>query len=656
MPESPPPPPLGSVSEVAALFVPSPEEPFLFETSPATADLSAGTLLPGSAFLERDFLWPVSLTLPSVVSFLFSLFSGDPRLGLLTPQAKFMAWRSLMFLSELHDGKASIAIPASQNMDPSTLYLGRGGYRAAAARGPFYRGPAGAVGPLPGQSQVQESLATSRGKRSVRHALIGDRSSAASGSSGINSLQGSGPAALQQGSTSAGIDGSSAVGASAPVQSGGGSGGTTGAVPAQIQSSGSALGKGHAYPRSSLGTGASTLSNPRCQQGDALFTDSGVIASGSAAASSRLDPSTFDAFRIPTPSLPGVPGSAWGVDDPEAEETAVELWKASKRAVGSPAPSVVAPTAKKTRAAAAFSEASSACDTSRHADAEFAASSASTSAEMHPAEDRDLAAQQSANCLRSPTAEADKAERLKERPERGDVGGGEASEVGRDEEFREANEGQSGRSRRVVGVGDDHNVADVETSKQDKNTSSSPAIWKASPSSLSSERVSRSISGEAVEDGSMPDGAVAESRLPGVKSSRTSYIEDEEDQRIVGYEDNFPRFVCGTIDRRWALQHRRLRVPLDKDAGTKLSQSSPGSTRAGGLSRAGAGDSSTRGTSAEGSTAVELQFEEIKYTAAKKMWPRNIPQLPERLTPGEPSGVRALPHRPSEEVALPPSA
>ncbi|PHJ24717.1 hypothetical protein CSUI_001416 [Cystoisospora suis] len=643
-PPSPPPPaPLASLPELATLFTSTPEECFFFETSPATADLSAATLLPGSAFLERDFLWPVTLTIPCVVSFLFSLFTGDPRLGLLTPQAKFMAWRSLMFLSELHDAKGSTGISAAQNTaDSSTLYLGRGGYRAAAARGPFYRGPTGGIpGYFLGQSQ--ECVATSKGKRSVRHALIGDRSSSASSSS--TSLQASG-AASQHHTTGGGVDRTATSGVctvgTSPVPSGGGSGGSTSTTPTQLQTHGNVQGKGQ-VPRSSVGP-SSSLGHARFQRGDVNPADSGIVAASSAAAGagSCLDPSTFAVFKIPTPSLPGVPDSSWGCNDAEAERAALELWEASKRAIGTPSmPLTGAPVSKKARTAAVtptLSEGSSAGDTSSHGgDSELVPSSASTSAEMHPTVKRDVAAKQSGNSSRSLTIVTDKAEGIAEMPKAEGEGEGDETrreDGDRDAEFGETCETESKSFRRGVEGGNDHTEANTETSKQEKSTPSScSASSKSSPSSASSDRVSRSVSGDAIDDVTA-DGVVAESAAGGKEvKGKTGYVGEEEDQQIVGYEENFPRFVCGSIDRRWALQHRSLRIPLDRDTGTRSSRNSPGgsSTRSG-LSRASA-DSNTR-WSADGNLGIELQFEEIKYKAAKKMWPVRMPQLPERLTPG----------------------
>ncbi|CDJ52621.1 hypothetical protein, conserved [Eimeria brunetti] len=120
-------------------------------------------LLPAGSFVSADAISSHRgpITLGRVALFLFSLFQGDVRMGLLSAQGRLLAWRCLLFLAEQHDRQTAGAAPQQQPAAAAAA--------AAAAADPNMR-----------RRRLQrESVATSKGRRSVRHAFLLDRSGAA---------------------------------------------------------------------------------------------------------------------------------------------------------------------------------------------------------------------------------------------------------------------------------------------------------------------------------------------------------------------------------------------------------------------------------------------------------------------------------------------
>lgn len=151
----------GEPLDVASLFL-SPSEDLDSWTSDGR-DL----LLPASSFVSADAIsqhrGPMSLG--RVALFIFGLFQGDVRMGLLSAQGRLLAWRCLLYLAEQHDRQCSGA-QAQQQPQQS------GGQAAGVTTGD------------PGMRRrrlQRESVATSKGRRSVRHAFLLDRSGAARG-------------------------------------------------------------------------------------------------------------------------------------------------------------------------------------------------------------------------------------------------------------------------------------------------------------------------------------------------------------------------------------------------------------------------------------------------------------------------------------------
>ncbi|KEP62386.1 UNVERIFIED_CONTAM: hypothetical protein HHA_209500 [Hammondia hammondi] len=582
-----PPPLLSTVSELAALFEPSPGEEFFLDVSPATADLSAATLLPGSAFLESEFISSRSLSLPAVVSFLFSLFNGDPGLGILTPQAKFMAWRSLVYLSDLHEGKVASS-PAAES---GAGALGRGGYRAAAARGPFYRGQHAQPQAQPPPVSAQECVATSKGKRSVRHALVGERPGPTSAPAG--QAASSGPSSSPHG----------AVQASGPAGPG----------PASAV----------AQPRGLFGRCPLPSSRASVSEAKGEKKETAEAARG-------LD--HFDFFKVPRTRLPGLP-IADGRDCAEAQESwkaAEELWAAA-RASTSAATSELASGAdpefssdtKRTRGCGPGGDSATAV-TGRSEVASVSTGSGNVAGNM--GRRSSLPGEETApevtgvSCASGPTHDDETvtcrlAQGVRQHQHASAVGGGlyrkggAEAQVGRSEVDRRRGEGD------LSHFDEDKLRAGAHAERRTESVSQTP----------SSVATSSSPQGETFLQEQM---------------QLLAQIGDE--QQILGYEENFPRFVCGTIDRRWALQQRTVKVPLDK---TLTAREGLGAKKSGGADkesptegvgskRKGAQSDETGGRDKPGGLVLELQFEEIRYSAAKRMWPKNTVILPEKLTPG----------------------
>ncbi|CDJ59844.1 hypothetical protein, conserved [Eimeria maxima] len=119
-------------------------------------------LLPAGSFVSADAIscHRGPMTLGRVAMFLFSLFQGDVRMGLLSAQGRLLAWRCLLYLAELHDRQTA---GTAQQQQPTAAQA------AAATADPSMR-----------RRRLQrESVATSKGRRSVRHAFLLDRSGAA---------------------------------------------------------------------------------------------------------------------------------------------------------------------------------------------------------------------------------------------------------------------------------------------------------------------------------------------------------------------------------------------------------------------------------------------------------------------------------------------
>ncbi|KAF4645894.1 hypothetical protein TGRH88_021700 [Toxoplasma gondii] len=582
-----PPPLLSTVSELAALFEPSPGEEFFLDVSPATADLSAATLLPGSAFLESEFISSLSLSLPAVVSFLFSLFNGDPGLGILTPQAKFMAWRSLVYLSDLHEGKVASS-PAAES---GAGALGRGGYRAAAARGPFYRGQHAQPQAQPPPVSAQECVATSKGKRSVRHALVGERPAPMSAPAG--QVASSGPTSSPHG----------AIQASGPAGPG----------PASAV----------AQPRGLFGRCLLPPSRPSVSEAKGEKKETAEAARG-------LD--HFDFFKVPRTRLPGLP-IANERDCAEAQESwkaAEELWAAA-RASTSAATSELASGAgpefssdtKRPRGCGPGGDSTTAV-TGRSQVASVSTGSGNVAGNggrrsSLPGEEtsREVTGVSGASGSThdDETVSCRLGQGARQHQHASAVGGGVCRKGG-----AEAQVGRSEVDRR-------RGEGDLSHFDEDK-------LRAAAHAERRTESVSQTPS--SVATSSSPQG---ESFLH-EQMHLLAQIGDE--QQILGYEENFPRFVCGTIDRRWALQQRTVKVPLDKTltAREALGTKKPGGadkespTEGGGSKRKGAQSDETGERDKPGSLVLELQFEEIRYSAAKRMWPKNSVVLPEKLTPG----------------------
>ncbi|KAL8435831.1 hypothetical protein ACSSS7_002208 [Eimeria intestinalis] len=152
----------GEQIDVASLFL----SPFEDLDSWATDDHDL--LLPAASFVNADaisqHLGP--MTLGRVALFLFGLFQGDVRMGILSAQGRLLAWRCLLHLAEQHDRQNAGVQPQQHSSSQ----------------------PAGVTAVDPGLRRrrfQRESVATSKGRRSVRHAFLLDRSSGASrGSAG----------------------------------------------------------------------------------------------------------------------------------------------------------------------------------------------------------------------------------------------------------------------------------------------------------------------------------------------------------------------------------------------------------------------------------------------------------------------------------------
>ncbi|KAL8275933.1 hypothetical protein Esti_000049 [Eimeria stiedai] len=143
--------------DVASLFL----SPFEDLDSWATDDHDL--VLPAASFVNADaisqHLGP--MTLGRVALFLFGLFQGDVRMGILSAQGRLLAWRCLLHLAEQHDRQTA----GVQSQQPSSAQ------------------PAGVTAVDPGLRRrrlQRESVATSKGRRSVRHAFLLDRNSGAS--------------------------------------------------------------------------------------------------------------------------------------------------------------------------------------------------------------------------------------------------------------------------------------------------------------------------------------------------------------------------------------------------------------------------------------------------------------------------------------------
>ncbi|KAL8434232.1 hypothetical protein Efla_001997 [Eimeria flavescens] len=151
----------GEQLDIASLFL----SPFEDLDSWATDDHDL--LLPASSFVSADaisqHLGP--MTLGRVALFLFGLFQGDVRMGILSAQGRLLAWRCLLYLAELHDRQSAGAQAQQQSGGNSA---GAGGLDPGARRRRLQR----------------ESVATSKGRRSVRHAFLLDRSGASRATAG----------------------------------------------------------------------------------------------------------------------------------------------------------------------------------------------------------------------------------------------------------------------------------------------------------------------------------------------------------------------------------------------------------------------------------------------------------------------------------------
>ncbi|XP_026192603.1 uncharacterized protein LOC34622130 [Cyclospora cayetanensis] len=126
-------------------------------------------LLPASSFVSADAISQHRgpMTLGRVALFIFGLFQGDVRMGLLSAQGRLLAWRCLLYLAEQHDRQVS---GGQQHASPQ-----QGGSNNAQAPGVSAAGDAG----MRRRRLQRESVATSKGRRSVRHAFLLDRSGAA---------------------------------------------------------------------------------------------------------------------------------------------------------------------------------------------------------------------------------------------------------------------------------------------------------------------------------------------------------------------------------------------------------------------------------------------------------------------------------------------
>lgn len=149
--------------------------------------------LPASSFVVTEAISPAEgqSSFGGVATFLFSLFQGDVRLGILSAQGRLMAWRSLLFLADQHDRRLSAALPNGSTQSAIAE-------SAAAVR----------------RRRLQrESLATSRSKRSVRHAFLLDRGTASSAAASSGPVV-AGPAvsAVSVGPSGAGVSGRGGVG------------------------------------------------------------------------------------------------------------------------------------------------------------------------------------------------------------------------------------------------------------------------------------------------------------------------------------------------------------------------------------------------------------------------------------------------------------
>ncbi|KAL8448214.1 hypothetical protein Emag_003982 [Eimeria magna] len=145
----------GEQIDLASLFL----SPFEDLDSWATDDHEL--LLPAASFVNADaisqHLGP--MTLGRIALFLFGLFQGDVRMGILSAQGRLLAWRCLLHLAEQHDRQTAGVQSQHSSAQPTGVTADPGLRRRRLQR---------------------ESVATSKGRRSVRHAFLLDRSSGAS--------------------------------------------------------------------------------------------------------------------------------------------------------------------------------------------------------------------------------------------------------------------------------------------------------------------------------------------------------------------------------------------------------------------------------------------------------------------------------------------
>ena len=94
----------------------------------------------------------------------------------------------------------------------------------------------------------------------------------------------------------------------------------------------------------------------------------------------------------------------------------------------------------------------------------------------------------------------------------------------------------------------------------------------------------------------------------------------------LGFEANFTRFVGGTIDRRWALQHKWLRIPAEAAKGGEGSRGDEGHKGDGEVNRG-------EEINAE-EEPLDVRLEEFGAATAPKMWPK-AEALPEKIFVGE---------------------
>ncbi|KAL8449069.1 hypothetical protein Emed_003421 [Eimeria media] len=147
----------GEHIDVASLFL----SPFEDLDSWATDDHEL--LLPAASFVNADaisqHLGP--MTLGRIALFLFGLFQGDVRMGILSAQGRLLAWRCLLHLAEQHDRQT-------------------GGVQSQHHSSAQPTGATAADSALRRRRLQRESVATSKGRRSVRHAFLLDRNNGAS--------------------------------------------------------------------------------------------------------------------------------------------------------------------------------------------------------------------------------------------------------------------------------------------------------------------------------------------------------------------------------------------------------------------------------------------------------------------------------------------